>query len=150
MSVTFLSMKLPEQSLASAPIAYRRVVTRQRAWDSDEFLVNVHAGWDLLCCQCEAVVGRLWMPFSGGYHIAGSSSQLDPRLVERDGPEQYTGRNMRRYGPPTRVFAKGKGQRSPSEARPGIGIHGEFWVYCYACNTGQAVEPTLVLKPATT
>jgi hypothetical protein len=128
----------------------RRVVTRPRAWDSDDFLVNVHAGWDVLCCQCDRALGRLWMPFSGGFHLAGSTTHLDPRLVERDGPEHHTGRNLRRYGPPTRVYAKGKGQRSANEARPGIDVHGEFWVYCFACNTGQAVEPALVLNPEPT
>jgi hypothetical protein len=90
------------------------------------------------------------MPFSGGYFLAGSNSHLDARLVERDGPEHHTGLNLRRYGPPTRVFAKRKGQRSPSEARPGIDVHGDFWVYCHACNTGQAVEPGRVLTPAST
>lgn len=127
---------------------YRRVVTRLRPWDSDDFWVNVNAGWDLLCCQCEAVLGRLTMPNSGGYFLAGSNSHLDSRIVERDGPEHYTGRGLRRYGPPTRVFAKRKGQRSSSGARQGIDIHGDFWVYCYACNAGQAVEPERVLKPA--
>ena len=86
------------------------------------------------------------MPFSGGYILAGSTSHLDSRLVERDGPEQVTGRHLRRFGPPTRGFAKGKGQRLPSDERPGIDVHGDFWVYCYACNTGQAVEPAQVLN----
>lgn len=134
----------------NAAASYRRVVTRPRAPEGDDIWAIVGAGWDLVCCECETVLGRLTMPFSGGYFLAGSSSHLDSRLVERDGPERYTGRKLRRFGLPTRVFAKGKGQRSPSEARPGINVHGQFWVYCYACNTGQAVEPERVLNRAPT
>ena len=138
------------RGLARGGRSYRRVVPRLRAPEGDDVWAIVGAGWDLLCCQCEALLGRLTMPFSGGYFLAGSNSRLDTRLVERVGREDHTGLNLRRYGPPTRVFTKRKGQRSPSEARLGIGVHGDFWVYCYACNTGQAVEPGQVLKPFTT
>lgn len=130
-----MSSDIPAKGTAT----YRQVVIRGRLAEGTDIWAVTGAGWDLLCCNCAAVLGRLSIPFSGGYILAGNSSHLDPRLVERDGPEKQTG--FRRYGPPTRVHAKGKTQRSASAARPGLGLHGSFWVYCHRCNTGQAVEP---------
>jgi hypothetical protein len=124
---------------------YRHVVARPRRADGDIWAV-IAAGWDLLCCNCEAVLGRLFIPFSGGYILHGSTTSLDPRLVERPGRESQTGQGLRRYGPPTRVFARGKRQRSARASRPGLVVNGSFWLNCFRCNAGQGVEPTRVVN----
>ena len=129
-----MTSELPAKDAAP----YRQIVIGP--WPAGvDFWTAIAAGFDLRCCKCDAVLGSLFMPFSGGFFLAGSSARLDPRLVERDGPEKQTG--FRRYGPPSRVFAKGKRRRSASAYRPELRVHGSFWVYCYSCNTGQAVEP---------
>jgi len=126
-------------STASNPASYRLAKLEPR-WSGDDFWARVASGWNLECCACGAVLGRLFLPFSGGFFLAGSSSHLDSRVVERTGRETRTGHRYRRFGPPWRVFAKGKPPRSAVETRPEVLVHGPFWVYCYACNTGQAVE----------
>lgn len=122
------------------PVPYRRVTFRELAPEA-AFETRMTAGWEIRCSHCHTVLGRLWMPFSGGYILGGTNIHLDPRLVERDGPEQHTGRQLPRYGPPTRVFAKGKGQRTAADGRQGITVHGACWVHCFECNAGQAIDP---------
>lgn len=119
---------------------YRRV-TMRKVGPEDDWSVWMAAGWDFACCSCDALLGHLFIPFSGGFILAGSSAALDRRLVERPGPETATGLGLRRYGPPTRVHAKGKTPRADGATRSEIRVHGSFWVYCYRCNTGQVVEP---------
>ena len=125
-------------------VAYRQIVMRSRLPEGSDIWAITGAGWDLLRCSCAADLGRLSLPFSGGYILAGSTTRLDSRLVERDGQEKRTG--LRRYGPPTRVHAKGKTQRSATLTRLQLALHGSFWVYCYRCNTGQAVEPERITR----
>jgi len=125
----------------NSPGAVYRRVTMRKVGPEGDWSSWMAAGWDFHCCGCDALLGHLSMPFSGGFILAGSSSTLDQRLVERPGPERVTGLTLRRYGPPTRVHAKGKTPRADGATRPEIRVHGSFWVYCYECNTGQAVEP---------
>jgi hypothetical protein len=106
--------------------------------------VWIAAGWTMTCYACEARLGRLFIPHSGGYIISGSNAHLDPRLVERPSPETRTGHSYRRYGPPIRSFTKGKRARQAPEQRPGLEISGPFWVHCFACNAGQALEPNRI------
>jgi len=127
--------------IANSRAALYRRVKLEKGEPEGDWSAWMASGWDLVCCNCEALLGHLFIPFSGGFILAGSSSRLDPRLVERPGPEKVTGLGLRRYGPPTRVHAKGKTPRSGSATRSEIGVHGAFWVYCYRCNSGQAVEP---------
>lgn len=127
---------------AERDTAYRLVRLRLRDRGPDLW-ASVAAGWDLACSMCGAVNGRLFMPFSGGFILAGSTSHLDRRVVERSGPENVTGHRYRRYGPPTRVFAEGRTERDIA-GRPELVVHGPFWLYCHACNAGQAVEPDRV------
>lgn len=124
----------------SGAVPYRRV-TMRKVGPEDDWSAWMAAGWDLHCCGCDALLGHLFVPFSGGYILEGSSSRLDPRLVERPGPEKVTGLGLRRYGLPTRVRAGGRTPRSNRAAGTEIQVHGRFWVYCHRCNTGQAVEP---------
>lgn len=121
-------------------VPYRRVRLEkgERAGDFSEWMA---AGWRIVCSACDADLGHLFIPFSGGFIISGSTARLDPRLVERSGRETRTGHQYRRYGPPGRVFAKGKDPRSALEARRELTVNGPCWLYCYACNTGQALEP---------
>jgi hypothetical protein len=101
----------------------------------------VAAGWKIFCYSCDARLGRLYIPFSGGYILSGSTAHLDSRLVERPTPETQTGHGYRRYGPPVRTFGRGKHARLAFEDRPSLSINGPFWINCYACNRGQAMEP---------
>jgi hypothetical protein len=68
-----------------------RCATLRREQHGESWSAWLSAGWELVCGSCAAVIGRLFMPFSGGHILAGSSSTLDPRIVERDGPETVTG-----------------------------------------------------------
>jgi hypothetical protein len=129
-----------EKTMPEPEPQYRRAVMRPRPPIRDDFAAIVGAGWDLVCCECDAVLGRLFVPFSGGLILHGSTSHLDPRLVERERRETQTGKSLRRYGPPSRVYEKGKGQRAALTNRAGLSINGPIWLYCYSCNTGQAVE----------
>jgi hypothetical protein len=95
----------------------------------------------MFCYSCEARLGRLFIPFSGGYILSGSTAHLDSRLVERSPLEQQTGHSYRRYGPPVRMFGKGKRSRLAFDDRPSLTVNGSFWINCYACNAGQALEP---------
>lgn len=117
------------------------MVTFEKPPAEGDWAAWMAAGWGINCYSCEARLGRLFIPFSGGFIISGSTAHLDTRLVERPTPETRTGHSYRRYGPPTRTFAKGKRARLAVEQRPGLAINGPFWVHCYACNAGQAMEP---------
>jgi hypothetical protein len=114
---------------------------REGDWDA-----WIAAGWTITCYACRARLGRLFIPFSGGYILIGSRTHLDSRLVERPTPETRTGNAYRRYGPPTRTFAKGRRARLAVDQRPGLTINGPFWVHCYACNAGQAMEPDRIRR----
>jgi hypothetical protein len=135
-----------ERSSVRAPDPpFRRVTFRVREVEGS-FETKMAAGWDILCSACrQTVLGRLWMPFSGGHILAGSSSTLDPRLVERDGPEHLTGQKLRRYGPPTNLYGRPRGRRMMRSSGTQLSLNGSFWVYCFECNTGQAVEPERAL-----
>jgi len=132
----------PESAaIANSRIAPYRRVRLEKGEPAGDWSAWMASGWDLVCCNCDALLGHLFIPFSGGFILAGSSSTLDPRLVERPGREKVTGLGLRRYGPPTRVHARGRTPRLDSATRSEIRVHGSFWVYCYHCNTGQAMEP---------
>jgi hypothetical protein len=138
---------------------YRRV-TMRKGEPGEDWSAWMAAGWELLCSECGRVFGRLFMPFSGGYILAGSVSRLDGRLVERPGPETKTGHGYRRYGLPQRGYTKRpfsvptadgevaalRRHRSDKASGSELVINGAFWVYCPECNTGQAVEPELLTR----
>jgi hypothetical protein len=133
---------------SSSNAAPYRTVSLEKPPQEGDLWAWVAAGWGIACSACGATLGRLFIPFSGGYILSGSTSRLDSRLVERPTPETKSGHSYRRYGPPVRTFGKGKRARLAFDDRPGLSINGPFWVNCYACNVGQALEPERIGQQA--